>query len=108
MDSIVSGLFNFLFNLINSFLSAIFSVPLTMVGQLFDGIVISDFTTNFYNILNTYVIPTASWFSNLIPPLTWNLIVLYFTFQLSLYVVVFATHLIVKPLSVIKKLVPFS
>lgn len=108
MDSIVSALFNFLFNLINVFLRAIFSVPFTLLGQLFDGIVISDFTTNFYSVLNTYVIPTASWFTNLVPPLTWNLIVLYFTFQLGLYGVVLTTHLIIKPLTVVKKLVPFS
>ena len=108
MDSIVQALFNFLFNIINIFLEAIFSVPFLLLGQLFDGIVISDFVNNFYSVLNTYVIPSASWFTNLVPPLTWNLIVLYFTFQVGLYSVVIVSHLIIKPLRVIKKLVPFS
>lgn len=108
MDSIVSALFNFLFNIINVFLRAIFSVPFLLLGQLFDGLVISDFTANFYSVLNTYVVPGAAWFVNLVPPMTWNLIVLYFTFQLGLYSVVLTTHLIIKPLTIVKKLVPFT
>lgn len=59
---------------------------------------------NFYNVINTYFIPSISWFTNLIPPYTWSAIKLHIDFMILIYGVTFMLHVILKPLKIIKKL----
>lgn len=108
MEVIAKGFFDIVFNLINVFIDAIFLPVNTLLPSIFDGIVLSDYVTNFYGIINQYIIPSAAFFANIVPPLSWSLIIIYFTLMISLYSVVFTLHFILKPLKVVKTIIPFT
>lgn len=107
MDNIAQSLFNLLFNLINVFITSIMGPINTIMGRAFEAITLGQHLVIFYSVLNNYVIPGVLWFVNLIPPYTWDLIVIYFTFQMALFSISVVAHAIIKPLSIVKRLIPF-
>ena len=107
LEPVAKSIFDILYNVIKVFVSGLFSPVQLLLPNIFTGIVLNDYVTNFYGILNEYVIPSAQFFANMVPPMTWNLFIIYFTIMISLYAVVFTLHYILRPLRVIKKLVPF-
>ena len=65
--TIATAIFSFLFNICNVFLSAIFAIPNVLIGGILDDIVYSSYVTNFYSVLNSYIVPGARFFIDLVP-----------------------------------------
>lgn len=108
LDSLAKGFFDLLFNLVRAFIQILFTPLQTLLPSIFTGIVISDYTQNFYSIINQYIIPSVSFFANMVPPMTWSMIIIYFDLMIAIYGVVFVLHYILKPLTIIKRVVPFT
>lgn len=108
LDTVAKAFFDILFNLVKGFVAVIFSPIQALLPNIFTGIVISEYTQNFYGIINQYIIPSVSFFANMVPPMTWSLIIIYFNLIVAIYGVVFTLHYILKPLRIIKKLIPFT
>ena len=107
MDTIANSLIDLLFNIINIFLSVILAPVNTALQPVLAGVLTSEQLLNFYNVVNLYVLPTCGFFINLIPPLTWNAIVIFILFYIGLFSVVTILHGVLKILRVVKRLVPF-
>lgn len=101
LGNILLGFFTTFFQVLTN---AIFSPIETLWVDIDIAIQTFPLLQNFTNVINTYFIPSISWFTNLIPPLTWSAIKLHIDFMILIYGVVFTLHLILKPLKIIKKL----
>lgn len=108
IDSVVQSFYNFFYMCANTFLSIIFAPVNQMMQPILAGILSADQVINFYNVLNTYVLPTCGFFINLVPPLTWNAILIFLLFYISLFSCVAFLHVGLKVLRVVKRLVPLA
>ena len=104
----VNALFNGLVLLLQGFLNTIFAPIYTILGQIFTNIVTQEFYTNFQSVLTNYIGPLVGWFIELIPPMSFRVLLLWFTFMVALYGVALAIHIILKPLKALKRLVPLA
>lgn len=104
--------FNILISLINGFINMLFS-PIfnginNVITSFFGNVLVSPVLLNFYDVLNDYVIVYIGYFTSIIPPLTWQVIVL----GLDLFILVHAFELtfglIFKALRLLKEFVPFA
>lgn len=108
IDSVVETFFNFFYVIINSFLNIIFAPLNQMMQPIMAGILSSEQVINFYNVMNSYVLPSVGFFVNLVPPLTWNSILIFILFYISLFSAVAFLHVGLKVLKVVKRLIPFA
>lgn len=107
-----SMIFNVLVSLINGLIDFIFSPIFNGINNLltsfFGNLLLSPVITNFYDVLNGYVIPTLRYFLDLIPPMTFDVILL----SLDLFILVHAWQLtaglIFKSFRLIKEFVPLA
>ncbi len=107
IDSLVQNFFDFLFVIINSFLNIIFAPLNQMLQPIMAAVLSSDQVLNFYNVMNSYVLPSVGFFVNLVPPFTWNAILIFILFYISLFSCVAFLHVGLKVLRVVKRLIPF-
>ena len=96
-----------IWNLCNTFISVLFTPIGAALSPILQGFITSAQLANFYTVINIYVLPGASFFINIIPPITWQAIALFISFYVSMFVVVVMGHFIFKVLRVIKRYVPF-
>lgn len=104
----VNVLFNGLVALLQGFLNTIFAPIYTILGQALTNVFTQDFYTNYQVVLVQYVQPLVGWFIQLIPPLSFQVLLLWFTFIVALYGIALTIHVILKPLRVLKKLIPLA
>lgn len=97
-------LLDFFSTFFQTFTSVVFSPIEALWVDIDIAIQTAPLITNFYNVINTYFIPSISWFTNLIPPYTWSAIKLHIDFMILIYGVTLTLHVILKPLKFIKKL----
>lgn len=96
------AIFKVLFKVITAVLNVILSPINLLVANLFPSF--STMISNFNSLVSTYVGSGLAWFSNIIPPMTLSLIVLYLTILISFYTISFTVHGIVKIFHIIQKI----
>ena len=112
LNSFGTFFFNIIFSIFTGFIDTIFSPIFGGLNGAFGGFITnllaSPVLINFYTVLNNYVIPYVGYFTNWIPPLTWQVLV----FSLDLFVVVhvfqFTFGLIFKAMRLLKEFVPLA
>ena len=96
------ALFNVLFLVIKSILDiGLAPVNLLVVNLLPD---FSSIISNFNNFVSTYVGSMIGYFSNLLPPITKNIVIIYLTFLISYYTISYAAHVIIKIFKIIQRI----
>ena len=112
LDNFGLFFFNIFIGVLNGFIDVLFSPIINGLNNIlvsfFGNILIHDVILNFYDVLNNYVIPTFSYFTNLIPPMTWNVILLNLTLYGLIYTFTLTIGLIFKAFRLIKEFVPFA
>lgn len=97
----VNGLINMLF-------SPIFSGLNNVMTSFFGNLLLSPVLLNFYNVLNGFVIPYLRYFLDLIPPLTFDVIILALDFFILVHAWELTVGIIFKALRLIKEFVPLA
>lgn len=108
MSTLVEGLFQWIFNIMANFIDFAFSPLNQLLQPVLAGILASEQLLNFYNVINTYVLPSTGFFVNIVPPKTWLAIEIGILFYISIFGVVLAMYFILKILRIIKNIVPFA
>ena len=99
--------------MINALLNGLLSMITTLVGVILSPLndiitsLFPDFSsaiTNFTNMINTYLGSGLAYACSFIPPLTKSMILLWFTFLLSYYGIIFSYSLITKTWDIIQKI----
>ena len=104
----VNVLFNGLVLLLQGFLNTLFGPIYTILGQLLTNVLTQDFYSNYEGILTDYIAPLVGWFIQLVPPFSFRVLLLWFTFIVGLYGIALAIHIVIKPFRVLKKLIPLA
>lgn len=102
------SLLQLIWNLCNTFISVMFTPIGAALTPILQAFVTSAQVANFYTVINAYVLPGASFFIHIIPPITWNAIALFISFYVSLFIVVVMGHFVFTVFRVIKRYVPFA
>lgn len=96
------ALFNVLFGVIKSILNIGLAPINLLVVNLFPDF--SNLISTFNSTLTTYVSPTIGYFSSILPPNSRNIILLYLTFLVSYYTIVYSAHAIIKIFKIIQRI----
>lgn len=96
------ALFNVLFSVIKTILNVGLAPINLLVVNLFPDF--SNLISTFNNAVNTYIGSTIGYFSSLLPPNTRNIILLYLTFLISYYTIVYSAHAIIKIFKIIQRI----
>lgn len=91
--------------------SALVGIANFLFGPIFNsldvilhGMNIDNYLNNFNTIITTYVVPFVGWFVDQIPPFTFEVILLEFSFTVAYFTLSFTFNLLLKTLKLIKKL----
>jgi len=112
LEGLGTLIFNVLVSGINGFIDLIFSPIFNGINNIFaaffGNVLLSPVLLNFYDVLNDYVIYYLGYFCSLIPPLTWDVIIL----SLDLFILIHAFELtfglIFKAFRLIKEFIPLA
>lgn len=96
------ALFNVLFGVIKTILNIGLSPINLLVVNLFPDF--SSIISNFNSFVSTYVGSMIGYFSNLLPPITKNIIIIYLTFLISYYTISYTAHAIIKIFKIIQRI----
>lgn len=96
------ALFNVLFSVIKTILNIGLAPINLLVVNLFPDF--SNLISTFNNAVQTYIGSTIGYFSSILPPNTRNIILLYLTFLISYYTIVYSAHAIIKIFKIIQRI----
>lgn len=96
------AIFSVLFGVIKSILNIGLAPVNLLVVNLFPDF--SNLISTFNTAVETYIGTGIGYFSSILPPNTRNIILLYLTFLISYYVVVYSAHAIIKIFKIIQRI----
>lgn len=98
----IKAIINGIMKLVTSILNIVLLPVNTLIANIFPNMstAINSFTT----FVNTYIGGTLGYFFSLLPPISRSIIVLWFTFLITYYGVVWSYSLIIKIYNVIQKI----
>lgn len=96
------ALFNVLFSVIKTILNIGLAPINLLVVNLFPDF--SNLISTFNNGVQTYIGTGLGFFANLLPPHTKSLVLLYLTFLISYYTIVYGAHAIIKIFKIIQRI----
>lgn len=113
---VVEGLGQLIFNVfvvgINGFIDLLFSPIFNGINNIFTAffgnLLIAPVLLNFYDVLNNYVIYYLGYFCSIIPPLTWDVIILSLDLFVLIHTFELTFGLLFKAFRLIKEFVPFA
>lgn len=97
----INAILNGILNMITSVVGIILTPLNNLITSLFPDF--SGAITNFTNMINTYLGGGLAYASSFIPPLTKSMLLLWFTFLLTYYGVIFSYSVITKVWDIIQK-----
>lgn len=96
------ALFNVLFSVIKTILNIGLAPINLLVVNLFPDF--SNLISTFNNGVQTYIGSAIGYFSSMLPPNTRNILLLYLTFLISYYTIVYSAHAIIKIFKIIQRI----
>lgn len=95
------AIFNVLFKVIKSVMNILLLPINALVANLFPDF--SNLISTFNQGVQTYIGGGLGYFSSILPPNTKNLVLLYLTFLVSYYTIVYSAHAIIKIFHIIQR-----
>lgn len=98
----IKAIINGLMSLVTSILNIVLLPINSLIENIFPNM--SSAISTFTNFVNTYIGGSLGYFSSILPPISRSIIVLWFTFLITYYSVVWSYTLIMKIWNVIQKI----
>ena len=98
----IKALLNGIMKIVTSALDIVLLPVNTLIANIFPDM--SNAINTFTNFVSTYIGGTLGYFFSILPPITSSIIILWFTFLITYYGVVWSYSLIVKIWNVIQKI----